>query len=165
MNEKNTQTLFRDFPALYRDAGKDCMHGIGCGDGWFALVYRLSAAIEAEAKKQGFDPQSEDWPCALQVKEKFGTLRFYVSAPAANSGEGGSFGLEGRGAVMSLRPIAANGPIRALVSAVEKESGSICEICGKPGTLGHDGGWWRVRCETKHKEDAFFGDLPDDLVP
>ena len=43
-----------------------------CGDGWLALLYRLSHALSAHAESAGLDV------VATQVKEKFGTLRIYV---------------------------------------------------------------------------------------
>ena len=43
-----------------------------CGDGWMELVYSLSRAITDHAQRAGLDI------LAVQVKEKFGTLRFYV---------------------------------------------------------------------------------------
>ena len=128
MNEENTQKLYQDFPALYRDAGKSmketCMcWGFCCGDGWFDLMHQLSADIESEALRLGLDPASDEWPCADQVKEKFGTLRFYVSTPA----KPGSIGIEVRGSVTSLRTMAGIASIQELVSEAEAKSATICE--------------------------------------
>ena len=74
MNEENTKRLFADFPKLYEGRNKSPMEnlmcfGFECGDGWFDLIYKLSKDL------------SENHPeCrAIQVKEKFGGLRFYVN--------------------------------------------------------------------------------------
>lgn len=147
MNEENTKMLYQDFPRLYRGAAEkgSCMcWGFSCGDGWFRLVYELSAEIESEARKMGLDPQSEYWPRALQVKEKFGTLAFYVSTPSAE----GNFEVEEmKGHVLSFRPVAGIESIRKLVSEAEAKSAHTCEECGAEGAMRTDGGWWRVRCE------------------
>jgi len=47
--------------------------GIGCGDGWFELIWDLCADLELIARQQG-----RPVPAASQVKEKYGGLRFYV---------------------------------------------------------------------------------------
>ena len=54
--------------------------GFECGDGWFQLIYDLSASIEdiaLQLKNDGFP--EERLPAVFQVKEKFGGLRFYVN--------------------------------------------------------------------------------------
>ena len=83
MNDTNTQKLYDAFPRLYR--GRNLPHskssmlwGFECGDGWFNLIWNLSRAIEAEARRTGIDPKSILWPEATQVKNKFGTLRFHL---------------------------------------------------------------------------------------
>ncbi|WP_445147260.1 hypothetical protein [Dyella sp. Tek66A03] len=113
MNPENTQRLLSDFPELYRSQRIDPLRqhtltlvsywGFECGDGWMDLIYGLSQAIELHAKSVGMDI------VATQVKEKFGTLRFYV--------DGG------------------DDVIRRLIDAAEHESEFTCESCGAPGTL------------------------------
>lgn len=125
MNEANTQKLYQEFPRLYRDAHAEMKTtamcwGFECGDGWFRLIYDLSAAIEAEASKLGLDPDSEAWPKAAQVKEKFGTLRFYL-----------------RGHTDS---------IHELIKQAEEKSEHTCEKCGLSGTL-RTHGWHHVSCD------------------
>lgn len=125
MSPENTKKLYEDFPGLYRDASKDmretCMcWGFQCGDGWFRLIYDLSAAIESEAFKLGLNPDSDEWPKASQVKEKFGTLRFYMGCYSES--------------------------LRDLIDYAEEKSGHTCESCGLAGTLRTEG-WHHVSCE------------------
>jgi hypothetical protein len=61
---------------------------------------------------------------ASQVKEKFGTLRFYI-----NGGDDYIYGL---------------------ISMAESMSSVTCEICGKPGTV-NGGSWLSTRCEEHAK--------------
>lgn len=86
--------------------------GFDCDDGWFDLIWNLSQAIEEAARRDGCDPQSEDWPEAVQVKQKAGTLRFYL---AKNTNK-----------------------FAALVDNAMKASEEICEVCGTPGAIAAD---------------------------
>ncbi len=83
--------------------------GFECGDGWFALIWKLSSDIEMEATREGIDPHGDMWPEAQQVKQKFGALRFHLN----NYSE----------------------ELARLIKIAAKESGTICEICGNPGVL------------------------------
>jgi hypothetical protein len=148
MKTANEKKLCGDFPRLYRGATlsvqESCMAwGFSCADGWFDLTYKLSEAIEAKARELGIDPLSEAWPRARQVKEKFGTLRFYVSAGENDEPD---MAAEQVGGMISFRPVAGIDAIQDLVRNAEKASARICEICGKAGVL-HRDGYWRVRCD------------------
>lgn len=74
------------------------------GDGWFDLVWRLCERLEpvvaAAEKEAGRSFQ------VLQVKEKFGGLRFYTNF--------------------------RNDAISALIEAAEIDSVHTCEVCGQP---------------------------------
>ncbi|NOT16381.1 MAG: hypothetical protein HOP21_12615 [Methylotenera sp.] len=125
MNDLNTKKLYEAFPALYGDHDKPmsqtCMcWGFECGDGWFDLIWNLSKDIEAEADKAGLDSGSDNWPLAEQVKEKFGSLRFYI----------------------------ANGSkaIYDLIQQAEAKSCCTCEDCGLPGTT-KEGSWIHTTCD------------------
>jgi len=70
-------------------------------------------------------------PVATQVKEKYGTLRFYY--------EGGDDFIDG------------------LSQMAEAMSAVTCEVCGSPGkTLG--GGWIRTLCKTHAEEQGYDWD-------
>ena len=60
--------------------------GIECGDDWFSVVDRLCGACEREIDaliSQGVG--QEYWPRVAQIKEKFGSLRFYVNGPLSST--------------------------------------------------------------------------------
>lgn len=79
MNQENTAKLFHDFPELFRDRDRTGMNrGFETGDGWLELIHELCRNVEAEALKAGISRTSDDWPKVQGVKEKFGTLRFYI---------------------------------------------------------------------------------------
>lgn len=118
MNKKNETKLLKDFPVLYAGRYKPmtetCMcWGFDVDDGWFDLIYKLSQNIVK------LDPTCE----AVQVKEKFGGLRFYVNATTSE--------------------------VFDLINKAEKESYKICEVCGKSGKLRNELPWIQTLCE-KH---------------
>lgn len=119
--------LTRDFPHLYRDRHGDkrdtCMCWGFPGDGWEPLIRRCSEKLEPLARETGLR--------AMQVKEKFGALRFYVR-DADDSRE---------------LPAAIFKTVRAAVGAAEKESRRTCEHCGAAGLTHNTGGWWLTLCD------------------
>lgn len=65
-------------------------------------------------------------PRAAQVKEKFGTLRFYMTHQTEEMSD--------------------------IIRTAEMKSAKTCEECGKPGKLkGH--GWYSLRCSSCWKKD------------
>jgi hypothetical protein len=64
-------------------------------------------------------PQADWHP--VQVKEKFASLRFYWGGHLPDLGQ-------------------------QVIEAAEHVSGYVCEVCGAPGVLQHDGGWMTTRC-------------------
>jgi len=83
------------------------------GDGWFGLLLEASLALEA------LDLRIE----AVQVKEKFGTLRFYIGGPDWNDER-----------------------VNAIVRRAEQRSAVECEDCGAAGER-RGGGWIRTLCD------------------
>lgn len=91
MSPEKQEILFARYPGIFRDRTKpmteSCMHwGIEVGDGWFDLLNALCEAINkpysgsVRAVEDGSDEGFEyEFPqvVADQVKEKYGTLRFY----------------------------------------------------------------------------------------
>lgn len=147
------EQLITDFPRLFREATGDDYSivrqwGIQCGDGWHDLVRQLCHDIERVATEAGLDPDSEDWPRVVQIKEKFGTLRFYIRTPADIDDEQPSdmVAESGPGRMISFRPVAGMSKIRELVMEAEQRSGTLCEHCGAPGNR-HMDGWVRTLCE------------------
>lgn len=119
MNKELEQKLFDKYPKIFVEKdlpmSQTCMcWGIKTGDGWYDLLDKLCYSLQWWTDKNGH-PQV----VATQVKEKFGTLRFYT--------RGVSDFQDG------------------MVTFAESMSGRICEKCGKPGEI-QRGGWVSVRC-------------------
>ena len=104
MNVENTKKLLTTYPLLYRKLRE---WGFECGDGWFDLVWQLSAEIELAARLEGIPESSEAWPSVGVVKYKLGDLRVQFFAPVSDN-------------------------IRDLVDKARDLSVNICELCAAP---------------------------------
>jgi hypothetical protein len=111
--------------------------GFDCGDGWYHIIRALCSNIQHHIdwrnRKNELDPNQPIVPQVTvdQVKEKFGTLRFYYT--------GGDDYIDG------------------LVSMAESMSGVTCEECGNSGsTLGR--GWLTTLCEKHAEEKGIYKD-------
>jgi hypothetical protein len=118
------------YPALYAernlDAGLSCMARGFPGDGWFAILDAVSEVLTLDAASGGYPLEP-----ARQVKEKFGTLRFYVEASP-----------RGRGAL----------------DLAEEMSARVCEETGRQGRLGRLSGYYMTRAPGVVKGFVGFGD-------
>jgi hypothetical protein len=100
----------KDFKKHY----KDCLP---VGEGWRPLLTKLVEDIIKIA------PETE----ITQIKEKFGTLRFYCA------GDGGD-------------------EIYKLIERAEQESAKTCEHCGTKDSVTTEGGWLLTLCNKCRKE-------------
>ncbi len=89
--------LREEFPVLF---SKPC--GFWCEDGWFDLIHDLAAEITAIAERDDLTV------VAMQVKEKFGGLRFYLEERETPE-------------------------LRQVIDAAERRSFTVCELTGEPG--------------------------------
>lgn len=99
-------------------------YGFACGEGWKALLDEAFTKLKAA----GWDGEIH------QIKEKFGTLRMYVSRDGAPE----------------FRPI---------IQEAEEKSAKTCEQCGEPGKL-RAGGWWHTLCDAC--EEAYLAERRKD---
>ena len=100
--------------------------GFDCGDGWFTILDQLMGNIQHHIDwnnknfEKGYSQYKQVPQVTLdQVKEKFGTLRFYYT--------GGDDVIDG------------------MVRMAESMSGVTCEECGVPAKT-HGPGWIRTIC-------------------
>ena len=127
MNKENTEKLFTEFPLLY--AGKDksiqenlMPFGFECDDGWMDIIYNLSVELEPLIQKWIDENGAvEYYPMAMQVKEKFGGLRFYMTFETNE--------------------------MRDLIYKAEDGSYRACETCGTKENVFSTKGWIRITCQ------------------
>lgn len=124
---KDWQLLKAKCPRLY----KNDMY-FECGLGWYNILNVLSIKIERILDKYAENakiPKGEDNEnCeiyAVQVKEKYGRLRFYMSWE--------------------------DDEIRELIKVAELLSTQVCEKCGARGKI-RSTGWLETNCDKCFKE-------------
>ncbi len=103
-----------------------------CGLGWYGLLHDLSMKIEKILEKEAENSKLHEGEeneyvemFAIQVKEKYGTLRFYMSAQTEE--------------------------MEPLIHSAEVLSSQTCEFCGEPGKM-HGTHWLKVRCDKCYEE-------------
>lgn len=97
---------------------------IECDDGWFDLIYELSNKIKEQNPESDFK--------VIQIKEKFGGLRYYYEV-------GDSYGNPTMEKILEL------------IVQYECTSYRICEICGKQAQTEMVNRWIKTVCQ-EHKQ-------------
>jgi len=89
-------------------------------DGWIPIVQKLIEDINKISENLDIE--------VVDIKEKFGTLRFYTDGCSSKE-------------------------IDELIMQAEIESSITCDLCGQPGEL-RKGGWLRTLCDKCHNKDV-----------
>lgn len=131
MQQELDAQLCEKYPEIFAERHlsemQTCMcWGFSHGDGWFNIIDQLCANIQSHINWQTKQGHEVPQVVAEQVKEKFGTLRFYY--------RGG------------------DDVINGMVRMAEAMSGVTCETCGAPGHQ-RSGGWIRTLCDEHAKKD------------
>lgn len=121
MNEITKDSLNEQYPSIFTDT----FRGFEIPDGWLALLAATCKQIQVHIDATPGVPQLE----ALQVKSKFGLMRFYR--------QGGDAYCDG------------------VISMSEAVSRTLCELCGNKGTQLKTRGWIIVRCTAHLNVDNF----------
>jgi hypothetical protein len=147
MIEQQFEELAKRWPALFQKSGD---FELSVGQGWYGIIDTLCRFISHKVEtlqirlkyameNPGSTPDESikeiearleqaiaDLPTIVQVKEKFGTLRFYVygGTPEMNN----------------------------YIEFAEGMSRITCEVCGNPGKS-RNTGWVMVLCDLHHREN------------
>jgi hypothetical protein len=134
MTNDKTKVLIEKYPKIF-----DNNFYFEHGDGWNDIIDRACAIMQnhidarekyvqyKKSKNEETDIEEVIQVVALQSKEKFGGLRFYISG-------GDEF-------------------CRGVVSMTENMSMFICESCSEKGQLRDDMSWMQTLCD-KHYEES-----------
>ena len=158
MNEQIFEDFAKRYPDLFQKAE---IAYLGVGDGWLGILdtlcalisydvqqarYRLKYAMEHQGEKFA-DPipiaeerlakAIDGLPIIVDIKEKFGSLRFYVNH--------------------------ADDKVENYIRFAEGMSHRVCEECGAPGKQ-TNGGWIKTLCKEHARERAGLLDSDDDSV-
>lgn len=131
MSPELDEQLVSKYPKIFQDRYADMKTTAMCwgfehGDGWFNIIDQLCGAMQNHIDWQAKMGREVPQVVAEQVKEKFGTLRFYY--------RGGDDYVHG------------------LASMAESMSAVTCETCGAPGKL-RGGGWYYTACDAHTREE------------
>jgi len=139
MNEQLELKLVEKYPKILRDYKGDMMKtcmawGMECSDGWYNLLDKCMEKLQYlcdVCSKDGREVQV----VAHQIKEKYGTLRFYTGVHGGNDVE--------------------NRIVDNIISSAEEASGRTCEVTGEHGTVCQRGGWYRTLCYEQARKDGY----------
>ena len=140
MTKEREEYLVKTFPKIYSDCGENnsySLFGFECDDGWFRTILWLSKYIQNHidqnnrwAEKYPDQTKPIEQVKALQVIEKFGSLRFYYSG--------------------------GDEKISAVVDFVGYISKFICETTGKNENIGYNSkGWIKTHHQSLSNEKDF----------
>ena len=157
MKEELEKALGEEFPFMQRGLSAEEQEqkhgritdlygafGIDTGDGWYPLLREMCAEIAAVYEQAG-----EPVDLAVdQVKEKFGTLRFYYHLEGQKSAIHAFDNLSG-GSSLRICPGSSevHQKVSEIVARYEKKSSQVCEVCGAPGCLRKELRWKLTLCD------------------
>ncbi len=125
MNKELTKKLYTDFPKIFHynrgdihDPMLPMAFGFECGDGWYGIINHCCKMLQYDV-----DKNKKIQVTAAQVKEKFGSLRFYIDGGSEKSYD--------------------------IIDFFESLSFIICEACGSSNATTEisSTGWVRTRCK------------------
>ncbi len=122
--------------------------GLDIGDGWYQLIRDMCAEISAAYEAEGAAVDL----VVDQVKEKYGTLRFYYHHEGQSIAIHAFDGLSG-GSSLRTRPVSSDLQtwVERIVDDSDERRAHICETCGKPGSLRTDLGWVLTLCDEHYR--------------
>jgi len=129
MKKELDEELCKKYPKIFSDRLAPMTEtamcwGFSCDDGWYNIIESLCHCIQSHIDWKNRDKETVKQVVALQVKEKFGGLRFYV--------KGGDDYTDG------------------MIALAETLSEATCEKCGAPGKT-RTGFWVSTLCDTHAK--------------
>lgn len=127
--ERERGTWRERLRAKYELWFRDLEWGFQCHDGWRHLIEELTEEIAKIVGGPAGAPEMK----IVQIKEKFGGLRYYVRhVPERHSDA-----------------------VYAAVNRAGQRSFEVCEVCGWPGRLVKSIGYWHTACP-EHEDPSTF---------
>lgn len=143
-NYQRDLLLKEKYPKILKNLGgspqETCMSwehgGIAIGDGWLPLLEKVFAFCQFNHDKNGYPQLVAD-----QVKEKFGTLRFYYHFEECDS----------ENAVWGTKYNRTDEYLEGAIEFATHLTAEICEYCGKPSKV-HGKHWRTTECKDCENE-------------
>lgn len=108
------------YPRLFKEYPRS---GFDLSPGWETLIHTLCSILEEQIER--LPEEVRDAVQCAQVKQKFGSLRFYMTNESPE--------------------------MSGAIAMAEAMSAHICETCGLPGKQ-RTGGWILTLCDEHHVE-------------
>ena len=132
--------LVKKYPKILRDYKGDMMQtcmawGMEHDDGWYKLLDKCMEKLQYFCdlcSKNGEEVQV----VANQIKEKYGTLRFYTSVYNGDNTQ--------------------HDIIDDIIDQAEAKSAYTCEVTGEHGEPCKKGGWYRTLCYEQARKDGYI---------
>ena len=115
MDADKIKKLIDDHPRIFSH-----LQEISCSNGWYNLLYSLCNTIEFHLKDLPEEERNQMY--AVQIKSKFGGLRFYCN---------------------KTTPF-----MDGAITVAEELTNHVCEICGSFGGHKNVNGWYATLCDT-----------------
>lgn len=136
MRAELDKKLYEKYPDIFRQKDLPPQQtamcwGISCGDGWFKILDTLCDWLTTMEEFTGAQVE------AVQVKEKFGGLRFYFTVRNCRVND-------------MCFPV-----IKEMICFMELYSEQVCEVCGQLGELSRKNGWRKTLCE-EHRDELGY---------
>lgn len=155
MNKNLEQELYNKYPIVFKDHTKPMSEtamcwGMQCGDGWHGVIDELCEILDEIRRYTGLST------IATTVKEKYGTLRFYVRFENDRTWKTRLLNLllHRKSRKFYDYDIWAKS-IEYIIDQAEARSANTCEDCGDGGSLVTKGSWLSTLCEKCAKERDF----------
>ena len=184
MSPELDKQLCNKYPKIFIDRNKSpqetCMHwGFEVGDGWYqlidvlceALTYTFTTSVEVDeedGKRLGIEPYKDPkgevfyffsveppQVIADQVKEKFGTLRFYYHLEY--SADNTSLVATKKYPDLEAINKRYSDYIDGIVHFAETASSRTCEVTGAEGSIHVRDGWYKTLNENVAKTEKYEG--------
>ena len=120
--------LIQDYPVVFRHMDTTTFSSLPAG--WYTIMDNLCSNLTPlleEALQENPETPEEPLFSILQIKEKFGGLRFYYTMNTKNDD--------------------LYRKVQAMIDNAEDASYETCQITGKPGVLCKSGSWYMTLCE------------------
>lgn len=164
MNKELEQKLCIAYPNIFKTSNlppTESLMGFGieCDDGWYDIIDDLCFAMShtytqwvcLDSSQKCIDVGPAPQVVAAQIKEKFGTLRFYYDLEYSEMFK----------AIQEKHPDNPNLKewvmhyrmyYDGMVHLAETMSSRVCEVTGKRGRMHRRGTWYKTLCEEKAAE-------------
>jgi hypothetical protein len=128
--------LMQKYPSVFKNSDLNVEYSLPSG--WFKIMDDLCSELSVILdKERKINPETTDTPLfvPLQIKEKFGGIRFYYMINTENND--------------LVRTV------QRLIDSAEDKSYTVCEVTGKPGELCKNGWHFKTLCEEVRIRNGF----------